>query len=75
MVLFFFPLADTSGRTAEAIAFSALQDEFAVANCLMGGISKDTPAQEAKFRAKHDLTCLLRAVDAKDVWEKFGVWV
>ena len=32
VILFFFPKADTSGCTKEAIAFSALQAEFEAAN-------------------------------------------
>jgi len=75
MVVFFFPRADTSGCTKEAIAFSTLQDDFAAANCLVIGISKDTPAKQAKFREKHGLTCFQGADDASDVCEQFGVWV
>ena len=75
MVVFFFPRADTSGCTKEAIAFSELEAQFAAANCIVIGISKDTPAKQAKFRAKHGLTCLLGADDAGDVCETFGVWV
>ena len=75
MVVFFFPRADTSGCTKEAIAFSALRDEFAAANCEVIGISKDSAAKQAKFRAKHGLTCLLGADDATDICEQFGVWV
>ena len=37
------------------------------------GISKDTPAKQAKFRVKHGLRCLLGADDATDVREQFGV--
>ncbi|MEK9925071.1 MAG: redoxin domain-containing protein, partial [Alphaproteobacteria bacterium] len=33
MVVFFFPRADTSGCTKEAIAFSELLDQFTAANC------------------------------------------
>ena len=75
MVVFFFPRADTSGCTKEAITFSALHDEFAAANCGVIGISKDSVAKQAKFRAKHGLTCVLGADDASDVCEQFGVWV
>jgi peroxiredoxin Q/BCP len=75
MVVFFFPRADTSGCIKEAIAFSALQHEFDAANCGVIGISKDTPAKQAKFRAKHGLTCLLGADDTTDICEQFGVWV
>lgn len=75
MVVFFFPRADTSVCTKEAITFSALHDEFAAANCEVIGISKDSVAKQAKFRAKHGLTCVLGADDASDVCEQFGVWV
>jgi peroxiredoxin Q/BCP len=75
MVVFFFPRADTSGCTKEAIAFSELLDQFTAANCGVIGISKDTTAKQAKFRAKHGLTCLLGADDETDVCEQFGVWL
>ena len=75
MVVFFFPRADTSGCTREAIAFSALHHEFDAANCGVIGISKDTPAKQARFRAKHGLTCLLGADDTSNICEQFGVWV
>ena len=74
-VIFFFPRADTSGCTKEAIALSGLLDEFAAAGCRVIGISKDTPAKQAKFREKHGLTCLLGADHESDVCEQFGVWV
>ena len=75
MVVFFFPRADTSGCTKEAVAFSELLDQFTAANCGVIGISKDTAAKQAKFRAKHGLTCLLGADDETDVCEQFGVWL
>lgn len=75
MVVFFFPRADTSGCTKESIAFSELMDDFAAANCVVIGISKDTPAKQTKFREKHGLTCLLGADHESDVCEQFGVWV
>ena len=75
MVVFFFPRADTSGCTKESIAFSELMDDFAAANCVVIGISKDTPAKQAKFREKHGLICLLGADHESDVCEQFGVWV
>ena len=75
MVVFFFPRADTSGCTKESIAFSDLMDDFAATNCVVIGISKDTPAKQAKFREKYGLTCLLGADHESDVCEQFGVWV
>ena len=75
VVVFFFPKADTSGCTKEAIAFSELQTEFDAANTVVIGISKDTPQKQAKFRAKYNLTCLLGADHETQVCEDFGVWV
>ncbi|ADE39271.1 peroxiredoxin [Candidatus Puniceispirillum marinum] len=75
MVVFFFPRADTSGCTKEAIAFSELIDDFTAANCVVIGISKDKPAKQAKFREKYGLTCVLGADHETDICEQFGVWV
>ena len=52
-----------------------MKDEFTAANCLVIGISNDTPAKQSKFRAKHDLTCLLGSDETTEVCRKFGVWV
>ena len=60
VVVFFFPRADTSGCTKEAIQFSALDDAFTEEKTVVIGISKDRPAKLARFRLKHNLTCLLR---------------
>ena len=75
VVVFFFPRADTSGCTKEAVAFCELMDQFRAANCVVIGISKDSAAKQARFRAKHGLTCELGADDQTDICEKFGVWV
>lgn len=75
VVVFFFPKADTSGCTKEAIAFSQLKAEFDAAGTRVIGISKDKAAKQGKFRAKHELTCALGADDETDICERFGVWV
>ena len=75
VVIFFFPRADTSGCTKEAISFTNLLAEFDAANTVVIGISKDTPAKQAKFRAKHYLECILGADSETNVCEQFGVWV
>ena len=72
---YFFSRADTSGCTKEAIQFSALGDAFAQENTVVIGIAKDSPTRLAKFRLKHNLTCLLGADHETDLCEKFGVWV
>ena len=53
IVIFFFPRADTSGCTAEAIDFSNLKKKFDDCNCILIGISKDNPQKQKKFREKY----------------------
>ena len=75
VVVFFFPKADTSGCTKEAIAFSQLKAAYDDLGTRVIGISKDKAAKQAKFREKHELTCALGADDDSDICEQFGVWV
>ncbi len=75
IVVFFFPRADTSGCTAESIAFTNLKQEFDKLNCIVIGISKDNSKKQGKFREKYNLKCELGADFENNVCEKFGVWV
>ena len=75
MVIFFFPRAETSSCTKEAIQFSDLIQDFVTIGAEVIGISKDTPQKQAKFRAKYDLKCHLGADHDTDICEQFGVWV
>ena len=75
VVLYFYPKDDTSGCTSEAQGFTAAADEFAEAGAVVVGVSKDTAASHAKFRAKYGLTPLLGADTAGEVVESYGVWV
>ena len=75
LVLFFFPKADTTGCTKEAISFSNLINDFEDLNTIVIGISKDTVEKQKKFKSKYDLKCILGSdVDIK-ICSKFGVWV
>lgn len=75
LVLYFYPKDDTSGCTAEAIAFSARAADFANADSAILGISPDSSASHAKFRTKHDLEIPLAADETKSALEAYGVWV
>ena len=75
IVVFFFPRADTSGCTAESIAFTNLQKSFNQLNCVVIGISKDNQKKQGKFREKYNLSCELGADFENDICQKFGVWV
>lgn len=74
VVVWFYPKDDTSGCTREAQDFTALAAAFAAAGTTLIGISKDSIASHAKFRAKYGLGPLL-ASDTTGVAEAWGVWV
>ena len=75
VVLFFYPKDDTSGCTAEALAFTALKDKFDERGTAIVGISPDSVAKHAKFRDKYDLAVTLASDEEKSVLEAYGVWV
>lgn len=73
-VIYFYPKADTPGCTQEAQDFSALADDFAAAGIAVIGVSKDPPAKQGKFAAKHGLTIRLASDETGDASDAFGVW-
>ena len=75
LVLYFYPKDDTTGCTREAIDFTAALPAFAKADTVVVGVSKDTVAKHAKFRAKHDLGVKLGSDPDAKVIEAYGVWV
>ena len=75
VVLYFYPKDDTPGCTTEAQAFTAAAADFAASGAVVIGISKDSVARHAKFRAKYALTPLLGADTEGKVIEAYGVWV
>ncbi len=75
LVIFFFPKADTTGCTKEAISFSDLINEFNNLNTIVLGISKDNIEKQKKFKAKYDLKCILGSDVDVELCSKFGVWV
>jgi len=75
VVLFFYPKDDTSGCTAEALAFTAHLADFQKVGVGILGVSKDTVAKHDKFRDKHGLAVPLLSDADSDVCERYGVWV
>ena len=73
VVIYFYPKDDTPGCTTEAKDFASLNDQFAKADTVVIGISKDNHASHDKFRAKYDLPFAL-AADDSGIAESFGVW-
>ncbi|HET6374588.1 MAG TPA: peroxiredoxin, partial [Methylocella sp.] len=65
LALYFYPKDDTSGCTKEALDFNALREEFAKAGTAILGISPDSPASHARFKAKHELELPLASDETK----------
>ncbi|KQW83617.1 peroxiredoxin [Brevundimonas sp. Root1279] len=75
VVLYFYPKADTPGCTTEGQDFSALAEEFAAANAVVIGASRDPVKKLDRFKAKYDLKVVLASDEPEDVTERYGVWV
>lgn len=75
LVLYFYPKADTSGCTKEAIAFNGLREAFAKADTAILGVSADPVSAQDKFKAKYDLDFPLGSDEQREMLEAYGVWV
>jgi peroxiredoxin Q/BCP len=74
LVLYFYPKADTSGCTKEAIAFTRLRAAFAKAGTDILGVSADPVPAQDKFKAKHRLSIPLASDESKAMLEAYGAW-
>lgn len=74
VVLFFYPKAGTSGCTTQACGFRDSFPQIEAANATVIGISPDTPAQLAKWKAKEKLPYTLLSDPDHAVAEAYGVW-
>ncbi len=73
VILFFYPRADTPGCTIEACGFRDTFKKLQAAGAVVLGISRDTPRDQAKFRAKYDLPYTLLADVDEKVCKQFDV--
>ncbi len=74
LVLYFYPKDDTSGCTGEAKAFGDDFHHYGTHNAEILGVSRDSPASHAKFRAKHALPFPLASDVDGAICEAYGVW-
>ena len=75
VVLYFYPKDDTSGCTAEAIAFTGLKKDYDKLGAAVIGVSKDSVPSHQKFAKKHGLQHRLGSDPDGAVCEAYGVWV
>ncbi len=74
VILYFYPAAMTPGCTTEACDFRDSLDALHAAGYEVVGVSKDSPAKLAKFRAKEGLTFTLVSDEDRSVQEAYGAW-
>jgi peroxiredoxin Q/BCP len=80
VVLFFYPKDDTTGCTAEAVAFNRLQPRFKALGARLLGVSPDGVKSHVAFKRKHALSVTLladpehKALEAYDVWREKSMY-
>ncbi len=74
LVLYFYPKDDTPGCTIEANQFTALASEFAAADTVVLGVSKDDCDSHKAFISKYSLSVQLLADTSGELCENYGVW-
>lgn len=72
VILYFYPKADTTGCTSEAMQFRDAIKDFKAANAAIVGCSGDSVAAQAKFKAKYMLNFPLLADTKFEVIEPYG---
>jgi len=74
VALYFYPKDDTPGCTIEANDFTALAAQFAEADTVIVGVSKDSCESHRDFIRKFSLNVVLLADTSGELCEKYGVW-
>lgn len=74
-VFYFYPKADTPGCTNESMQFRDAYAEFTKQGVAVIGVSRDSVAAQAKFKAKYELPFPLLADTESKVCDAFGVMV
>lgn len=75
VVVYFYPKDQTPGCIKEACAFRDLKAEFAEADAVIVGVSKDSLKSHANFITKQSLNFELISDPEKTVHDVFGTWV
>lgn len=73
-LLYFYPKDDTPGCTTEACGLRDVFTEIQALDCTIYGISKDSPAKHAKFKAKYNLPFSLLADESTNMINAYGAW-
>lgn len=74
VVLYFYPKDDTPGCTIEANQFTVLARDFAAADAVVIGVSRDSCASHQAFIDKFGLKLDLLADESGELCDRYGVW-
>jgi thioredoxin-dependent peroxiredoxin len=74
VVLYFYPKDDTPGCTAQACGIRDAWSEFERWGAVVLGVSPDSEASHARFKAKYELPFSLLADTDHAVADAYGVW-
>ena len=74
VVLYFYPKDDTPGCTIEANQFTELASDFANADTVVLGVSKDSCESHQAFIDKFGLAVDLLADTTGELCDAYGVW-
>lgn len=74
LVVFFYPKANTSGCTTEALDFKNLYEDFQKIGVEVIGVSKDGIKANKNFKEKYDLPFLLLSDVDTEVSQAYGVY-
>jgi peroxiredoxin Q/BCP len=74
LVLYFYPRADTTGCTKEAIDFTRHNAAFTRGGAEIVGVSADPVAALDRFKTKHKLSIALASDETHRMLEAYGVW-
>lgn len=73
LVLYFYPKDNTPGCTTEGQDFRDLHDQFAAANTVIVGVSRDSMRTHENFKAKHSFPFELISDPEETLCQQFGV--
>jgi thioredoxin-dependent peroxiredoxin len=74
LVLYFYPRADTSSCTTQALDFSRLKTAFTRTGTEILGVSADPVQALDRFKSKHKLSLSLGSDETHKALEAYGVW-
>jgi thioredoxin-dependent peroxiredoxin len=74
IILYFYPKDATPGCTREACDFRDSFARLTAAGAVVLGVSADSLAAHAKFRAAHELPFELLSDESHEMLEAYGVW-